>query len=42
MVDGWWTVWFPGEVEVSDDLVVITPDGESTYSLDGLLAPGLG
>jgi len=42
LVDGWWSVWFPGEVEVSDDLVIVTADGESTYSLGGLLAPGLG
>lgn len=42
VVDGWWSVWFPGDVEVSDDLVVSRPDGESTYSLEGLLAPGLG
>lgn len=39
--DGWWTVWFPGEVEIADDLVVVTPEGESTLSLDGLIAPGL-
>lgn len=42
VVDGWWSVWFPGEVEIADDLVVSTPAGESTYSLEGLLAPGLG
>jgi hypothetical protein len=42
VVDGWWSVWFPGDVEVSDDLVLVTPEGESTYSLGGLLAPGLG
>jgi len=39
---GWWSVWFPGEVEVSDDLVLTTPDGETTVSLSGLIAPGLG
>ncbi|WP_420111433.1 hypothetical protein [Pseudactinotalea sp.] len=42
VVDGWWSVWFPGDVELSDDLVVSRPSGESTYSLEGLLAPGLG
>jgi hypothetical protein len=42
VVDGWWSVWFPGEVEISDDLVLTTPDGERAVSLEGLLAPGLG
>lgn len=38
---GWWSVWFPGDVEVSDDLVVETPEGEGTYSLESLIAPGI-
>ena len=42
IADGWWSVWFPGEVEIDDDLLLTTPDGESTVSLEGLLAPGLG
>lgn len=42
IADGWWSVWFPGEVEIDDDLQLTTPDGESTVSLEGLLAPGLG
>lgn len=40
--DGWWLVWFPGDVEIADGLLVTTPDGESTLSLAGLIAPGLG
>ncbi len=40
--DGWWSVWFPGEVDIAADLVVTTPEGRSTLSLDGLIAPGLG
>lgn len=42
IVDGWWSVWFPGDVEISDDLVLTTPEGQGTYSLEGLIAPGLG
>lgn len=42
LAGGWWAVWFPGDVEISDDLVITTPDGESTLSLSGLIAPGLG
>lgn len=42
LTDGWWSVWFPGEVEISDDLVLTTSDGETTLSLSALIAPGLG
>lgn len=39
---GWWAVWFPGEVEISDDLRLVTPEGELTLSLSALVAPGVG
>lgn len=28
--DGWWIVWFPGEVELADSLTVTTTDGQQT------------
>lgn len=41
IADGWWSVWFPGEVEIADTLVIVTAEGESTLSVEGLIAPGL-
>jgi hypothetical protein len=42
VADGWWSVWFPGDVEISEELVVVTAEGQSTLSLSALIAPGAG
>lgn len=41
--NGWWSVWFPGEVEVTEDVVITETDGtETTLPFSGLLADWLG
>jgi len=42
VADGWWSVWFPGDVDVSDELIVVTAEGQSALSLSALIAPGAG
>lgn len=41
VADGWWTVWFPGEVEVADEIVVVTEAGERVLGLDDITPAGL-
>jgi hypothetical protein len=41
--NGWWSVWFPGEVDIDEDVVITTSDGtETTLPFSGLLADWLG